>query len=87
MIKIITTKRYNEMLAQIESLQGSLLNMQELHKGLWNKYKYECGQMEEKMKKMEQNIDTLEKKLRKAEHGKAEAEKKLKKLQDESRGK
>lgn len=86
MIRIITTRKYKEMLNNIESLQGSLLNMQNLHKGLWNKYKYEQAQMTDELKKMESAITELEKKLHKAEHEKNEAKRKLKKYRDESRG-
>ena len=87
MIKIITTKKYKKMLAEIEDLRGSLLNMQNLHKGHFNKYQYDRGQMADEIKKLESAIEELEKKLRKSEHQKAEALKKLRKYENESRRK
>jgi hypothetical protein len=87
MIRIITTKKYKAMLAEIEGLRGSLLNMQNLLKGNYNKYQYDRGQMEDEIKKLKSDIEVLEMDLRRSEHQKAEALKKLKKYENESRRK
>lgn len=87
MIRIITTKKYRQMQKEIEELRGSLLNMQNLLKGHYNKYQYDRGQMDDKIKKLKSDIEVLEMDLRRSEHEKAEALKKLKKYEDESRRK
>lgn len=61
--------------------------MQNLLKGHYNKYQYDRGQMEDKIKKLKSDIEVLEMDLRRSEHQKAEALKKLKKYENESRRK
>ena len=80
MIKIITTKKYNAMVAERDSLQaelkklrGELLNLHALHRGDWNKHMYEHD-------KMQDEIEDLKKKLSKSEHERKTAEAKLRKL-------
>ena len=36
-IKIITTKKWNEMLAELQDLSGAYKNLHELHTGLYKK--------------------------------------------------
>lgn len=87
MIRIITTKKYKAMLAEIVGLRGSLLNMQGLLKGHYNKYQYDRGQMEDKIKKLKSDIEVLEVELRRSENEKNVALKKLRRLENESRRK
>lgn len=88
MIRIITTKKYRQMKSEIDSLRaetdglrGSILHMQELLKGHYNKYQYETGQYEQEKNRLRTEIESLKKDLRKAEHDKAEALKKLRKYE------
>ena len=91
-IKIITTKKYDEMVKeldaqrkQIEDLRGAHLNLHELHKGLYNKGLTEKSELETAISERDREIEDLKKKLRKAEHEKSEAFKKLKKFVDPDR--
>lgn len=86
-IKIITTKKYNRMVKELETLRkeheelrGAHLHLHELHKGLYNKSLTEKGDMEADIKERDEKIAKLEKALRKAEHERNEAVKKLKRM-------
>lgn len=86
-IKIITTKKYNEMVKeldalrkQIEDLRGAHLNLHELHKGLYNKGLTEKSELETAISERDREIAKLEKALRKAEHERNEAVKILKRM-------
>jgi len=77
MIKIITRKKWNQMLDREKGLVDNLKelsaaheNLHRLHKGLYQKYEYEKGELTAK-------IDELEKRLRKSEHERNSALKKL----------
>lgn len=86
-IKIITTKKYDEMVKELESLRrdneslrGAHLNLHELHKGLYNKSLTEKGELETAISERDGEIEDLKKKLRKAEHERNEAVKRLKRM-------
>lgn len=81
-IKIITTKKRNEMLAELQDLRGAYKNLHELHTGLYKKYLKEVNSMDDALKEREKEIGELQKKLRKAEHDKADCFKKLKKYKE-----
>ncbi len=92
MIKIITTKKWNQMLADLEEANKNLLDVRsavtglhELMKGQYNKYSLELGQKDDTINKLEAKVNDLEAKLRKAEHKNNELTKKISKY--ESRGK
>ena len=70
MIKIITTKKWKAKQEEIYKLKLELLNLHQLHKGDFNRHKYEYAELEDKVK-------DLEAKLRKAEHDKNTALAKL----------
>lgn len=77
MIKIITTKKLNQMLDRekylvdkLEELRAAHENLHRLYKGLHAKYCLEMGESTAK-------VEELEKKLRKAEHDLNVALKKL----------
>ena len=80
-IKIITTKKYNEMVKEMEELRGAHLHLHELHKGLYNKRLTEKGELEAGIKERDEKIAQLETALRKAEHERNEAFKKLRKYE------
>lgn len=83
-IKIITTKKYNEMvkeLKEMEELRGAHLHLHELHKGLYNKSLTEKGDLEAGIKERDEKIAQLETALRKAEHERNEAVSKLKRYE------
>jgi hypothetical protein len=80
-IKIITTKKYNEMVKEMEELRGAHLHLHELHKGLYNKSLTEKGDLEAGIKERDEKIAQLETALRKAEHERNEAFKKLRKYE------
>lgn len=86
-IKIITTKKYNGMVKELESLRrdneslrGAHLHLHELHKGLYNKSLTEKGDLETALSERDARIAELEKKLRKVEHERNEAVKRLKRM-------
>jgi septal ring factor EnvC (AmiA/AmiB activator) len=85
-IKIITTKKYNEMVKEMEELRGAHLHLHELHKGLYNKSLTEKGDLEADIKEREEKIAKLEKALRKTEHERNEALKKLKMYEKKKNG-
>ena len=81
-IKIIKTKTWNELQADLDELRGAYKNLHELQKGLYQKYLTETNELSDTLKQREMEIEDLQKKLRKAEHDKSEAFKKLKKYQE-----
>ena len=81
MWKIITKKKYNEMVKEMEELRGAHLHLHELHKGLYNKGLTEKGDLEAGIKERDEKIAQLETALRKAEHERNEAFKKLRKYE------
>lgn len=81
MWKIITKKKYNEMVKEMEELRGAHLHLHELHKGLYNKSLTEKGDLEAGIKERDEKIAQLETALRKAEHERNEAFKKLRKYE------
>ena len=81
MWKIITKKKYNEMVKEMEELRGAHLHLHELHKGLYNKSLTEKGDLEAGIKERDEKIAQLETALRKAEHERNEACKKLRKYE------
>lgn len=81
-IKIIRTKTWNELQADLDELRGAYKNLHELQKGLYQKYLTEKNELSDTLKQRDLEIEELQKKLRKAEHEKAEAFKKLKKYQE-----
>lgn len=92
MIKIITTKKWKQMLADLEEANKNLLDVRsavtglhELMKGQYNKYGIEIAAKDDAIKELEAKVNDLEAKLRKAEHNNNELTKKVKKY--ESRGK
>lgn len=80
-IKIIKTKTWKKMQAELEELRGAHLNLHELQKGLYQKYLTETNELSDTLKQRDLEIEDLQKKLRKAEHEKAEAFKKLRKYE------
>lgn len=85
-IKIITTKKYNEMVKEMEELRGAHLHLHELQKGLYQKYLTETNELRDALVQREQDIEELNKKLRKVEHDRNEAVKKLKKYEAKKEG-
>jgi hypothetical protein len=81
MWKIITRKKWNEMVKEMEELRGAHLHLHELHKGLYNKSLTEKGDLEAGIKERDEKIAQLETALRKAEHERNEAFKKLRKYE------
>lgn len=81
-IKIIRTKTWNELQADLDELRGAYKNLHELHKGLYQKNLTETNELSDTLKQRDMEIDELKKKLRKAEHDKSEAFKKLKKYKE-----
>lgn len=81
-IKIIRTKTWNELQAELKELRGAHLNLHELQKGLYQKYLTEKNELSDTLKQRDQEIEELKKKLRKVEHECNEAVKKLKKYQE-----
>ena len=88
MITIITTKRLRQMKEDIKELRealakvrGSLLAMQELLHGNYNKYQYEKRQLEDKVANIEVINRDLQAKLHKADHERNEALKKLRRYE------
>ena len=86
MIKIISKKKYEGMLAEIGNLRQRLTdlmgqheNLHNLHQGLWKRFKRETDALEKR-------IESLQKILRSEEHAHAEALKKLKKLEKKEAG-
>ena len=79
-IKIITTKKYNEMVKELEDLRQAHFHLHELHKGLYNKSLTEKGELETAISERDGEIEDLKKKLRKAEHERNEAVKRLKRM-------
>lgn len=80
MIKIISKKKYNKMLDEIQELKelrGAHQNLHFMYKGLFNKSQYENNSLKEKVKE-------LEAKLNKAEHDRNVALKKLSKMEKKS---
>lgn len=77
MIRIVTNKRWKQMLKDLDDVRGANVALHELMKGQYNKYSFELG-------KKEDTIKDLEAKLRKAEHRNNELTKKVRKY--ESRG-
>ena len=81
-IKIMTTKKYDEMVKELEDLRKAHFHLHELHKGLYNKGLTEKSELETAISERDREIEDLKKKLRKAEHDKSEAFKKLKKYKE-----
>jgi septal ring factor EnvC (AmiA/AmiB activator) len=79
MIKIISRKKYRQMVKDLKELQSAHLNLHELYKGVINKSKYEKGQLEDTLAEREKEIKELKKSLRKAEHERNELRNKVKK--------
>lgn len=84
-IKIIRTKTWNELQADLDELRGAYKNLHELQKGLYQKYLTETNELSDTLKQRDMEIDELKKKLRKAEHDKSEAFKKMKKNKENKR--
>lgn len=91
MIKIITTKKWKQMIADLEEanknlsdVRSAVTGLHELMKGQYNKYSFELGKKDDAIKELEDKVKDLEAKLRKAEHNNNELTKKVKKY--ESRG-
>lgn len=80
-IKIITTKKYDEMVKELEDLRKAHFHLHELHKGLYNKSLTEKGDLEADIKERDEKIAKLEKALRKTEHERNEAFSKLRKYE------
>ena len=78
-IKIIRTKTWKKMQADMDELRGAYKNLHELQKGLYQKYLTETSELADTIRQRDMEIEELKKKLRRAEHEKAEAFKKLKK--------
>lgn len=85
-IKIIRTKTWNELQAELEELRGAHLNLHELQKGLYQKYLTETNELGDKLKQLNQEIEDLKKMLRKVDHERNEAFKKLKKYEAKKEG-
>lgn len=85
MIKIITTKKWKQMLADLKEIRGANVALHELMKGQYNKYGIEIAAKDDAIKELEAKVNGLEAKLRKAEHKNNELTKKISKY--ESRGK
>lgn len=81
MIKIITTKKFKQMVADLEEVRGANVGLHELMKGQYNKYNLELGQKEDAIKELEAKVSSLESKLRKAEHKNNELTKKVRKYE------
>lgn len=84
-IKIIRTKTWNELQADLDELRGAYKNLHELQKGLYQKYLTETNELSDTLKQRDMEIEELKKKLRKAEHDKSEAFKKMKKNKENKR--
>lgn len=84
MIKIITTKKWNRMLKDLDDVRSANVALHELMKGQYNKYSFELGKKDDAIKELEDKVKDLEAKLRKAEHNNNELTKKVKKYK--SRG-
>lgn len=82
MIKIITTKKWKQMIADLKEIRGANVALHELMKGQYNKYNLDLGQKDDTIKELEAKVSDLETKLRKAEHKNNELSKKLKKCVD-----
>lgn len=80
-IKIITTKKWKELKAELDELRGAYKNLNELYKGLFWKSLTEKNELVDTIKHRDMEIKDLQKKLHKAEHEKAEALKRLKKYE------
>ena len=80
-IKIIRTKTWKKLQADLDELRGAYKNLHELQKGLYQKYLTEKNELIDTLKQRDQEIEELNKKLKRAEHEKAEAKKKLKKYE------
>ena len=80
-IKIIRTKTWKKLQADLDELRGAYKNLHELQKGLYQKYLTETNELSDTLKQRDQEIEELNKKLKRAEHEKAEAKKKLKKYE------
>lgn len=85
MIKITTTKKWNQMVKDLEEVRSANVGLHELLKGHYNKYGVEIAEKEKAIVERDTEIAKLRKALNKAEHDKCVAFKKLKKY--ESRGK
>lgn len=89
MIKIITTKKWKQMIADLEEanknlsdVRSAVTGLHELMKGQYNKYSLELGKKDDAIKELEDKVKDLEAKLRKAEHKNSELVKKSKKFVD-----
>ena len=80
-IKIITTKKYDEMVKELEDLRVAHFHLHQLHNGLYNKSLTEKGDLEADIKERDEKIAQLETALRKAEHERNEAFSKLRKYE------
>lgn len=81
-IKIIRTKTWNELQADLDELRGAYKNLHELQKGLYQKYLTETNELSDTLKQREMEIEELNKKLRKSDHGLKVTMKKLKRYQN-----
>lgn len=88
MIKIITTKKWKQMIADLEEANKNLLDVRsavtglhELMKGQYNKYSLELGQKDDTISERDAEIEKLKKDLRKSEHDRMTLFKKLKKYE------
>ena len=93
MIKIITTKKWNQMLADLEEANKNLLDVRsavtglhELMKGQYNKYNLDLGQKYDTINKLEAKVKDLEKRLYKSEHERNELRKKIQKDKTKAKG-
>ena len=85
MIKIVTTKKWKQMLADLEEVRSANVGLHELMKGHYNKYSYDLGQKDDAIKKLEVKVKDLEKKLKKVEHERNELRKKIQKEKDKAK--
>ena len=86
MIKIITTKKWKQMLADLKEIRGANVALHELMKGQYNKYNLDLGQKDDTINKLEAKVKDLEKRLNKSEHERNELRKKVQKEKTKEKG-
>ena len=93
MIRIITTKKFKQMVADLEEanknledVRSAVTGLHELMKGQYNKYNLDLGQKDDTIKKLEAKVKDLEKRLNKSEHERNELRKKVQKEKTKAKG-
>lgn len=93
MIKIITTKKWKQMIADLEEtnknleeVRSAITGLHELMKGQYNKYSYDINQKDDTINKLEAKVKDLEKRLNKSEHERNELRKKVQKEKAKAKG-